>query len=591
MPTNSCDNPERASAKNSVCQTSGRPEGVSQDGRNQRSPSVTQGTAEPKAGDGRRRLFSPAMRCASNLSSSSVLITWRYLKIVGRAVRACWRVTKKSGALAVAFVRDPAIVKEWYGDIRVAVGHFLRWVRTGFRLFGTDVRTSSVLLKRVGAGHTLSLRERKLLVRTTSDCLKLIPFSFFIIVPFAEILLPFFLRLFPGMLPSTFFEQKYDDSTLARRLKAKQELANFWQDVVYLRTKEISEDGGHNYADKAAELHDFQEKLMEGSEYPSLREILRFSALFRDELSLEKMSLQQLNAMTRMLGLAQSNTWWKGYLVVQLRHHVARLRTEDRDYMWEGIDGLTRRELIEACRKRLIRFHDVTEEKMRSDLTWWFEISANHKQVPTSLLLWIRSFYLRDIESAGTDRSALKVTEAVVSATEKDEVEAKEALRAFAERQRASSETAKNKLEVLQHEIEEVVGQPGIETSSTGKEDAQASVAQESSAEEMKEQQEWRQMHRRIQHLEASLRLHREVSSRQKAILDHQLEFLTSMRDNKPTQQKDADSILLDQRVRLMEMIGSFKKDIEAIETFHDNGVDVDPKVYKGHSSVSGYYL
>jgi LETM1 and EF-hand domain-containing protein 1 len=42
------------------------------------------------------------------------------------------------------------------------------------------------------------------LVRTVSDLFRLVPFSVFIIVPFMELLLPLALKLFPGMLPSTF---------------------------------------------------------------------------------------------------------------------------------------------------------------------------------------------------------------------------------------------------------------------------------------------------------------------------------------------------------------------------------------------------
>lgn len=42
------------------------------------------------------------------------------------------------------------------------------------------------------------------LVRTTADLFRLVPFSVFVIVPFMEFLLPVALKLFPGMLPSTF---------------------------------------------------------------------------------------------------------------------------------------------------------------------------------------------------------------------------------------------------------------------------------------------------------------------------------------------------------------------------------------------------
>ena len=44
------------------------------------------------------------------------------------------------------------------------------------------------------------------LVRTTADLFRLVPFGVFIIVPFMEFFLPVALKLFPGMLPSTFKE-------------------------------------------------------------------------------------------------------------------------------------------------------------------------------------------------------------------------------------------------------------------------------------------------------------------------------------------------------------------------------------------------
>jgi hypothetical protein len=46
------------------------------------------------------------------------------------------------------------------------------------------------------------------LKRTTTDLLRLIPFSVFVIIPGLELVLPVFLRFFPNMLPST-FEDKF----------------------------------------------------------------------------------------------------------------------------------------------------------------------------------------------------------------------------------------------------------------------------------------------------------------------------------------------------------------------------------------------
>lgn len=78
-----------------------------------------------------------------------------------------------------------------WADFKTACLHMVKWTKTGFRLFALNVRVSFKLLRRSLQGYPLSLRDRKLLVRTTADIGKIIPFSFFIIIPFAEILLPF----------------------------------------------------------------------------------------------------------------------------------------------------------------------------------------------------------------------------------------------------------------------------------------------------------------------------------------------------------------------------------------------------------------
>lgn len=512
------------------------------------------------------------------------------VKLVGRVRDTASGYAKSCRALTVAFVNNPLIVREWYADIREAVVHFSSWIITGFKLFGADVRASFVLIKRVVQGYPLSVRERHLLVRTTSDCLKLIPFSFFIIVPFAELALPFFLRLFPTMLPSTFFEQKYDNATLARKLQAKQELGHFFQQVVEQRTKEISNSS--KYSDKAAELQEFQGKLLEGKEFPSLKEILRFSALFQDEFGLKKMSPQQLRTMSQMLGLPQS-TWWTGHLEVQLRHHITNLRREDRDLLWEGIDGLSGLELIEACRKRGIRFHEVTEAQMRTDLNRWLGLSANHKEIPTSLLLWIQSFYLRPYESATKEALQIHLEEPEAPAEEAPG----QAFHGIADRQKASLEAARERLEQRRHEIDEVLQQ---EPGNQGKEHTEAKEAEGTEAprseeeEKRKENQkeakkdfveklsadeEKRLMRQQLQESKETIKLYKEIVDKQKLLLEEQLGFLGGMWNNKPTHLKDANVIMLDQRVRLVEMMGSFNEKMSDIEKLlQDVDAQTSPK-------------
>ncbi len=60
------------------------------------------------------------------------------------------------------------------------------------------------LVHKITQGHSLTRRERGELVNTAVDLFRLVPFAVFVIVPFMEFLLPFALKLFPNMLPSTF---------------------------------------------------------------------------------------------------------------------------------------------------------------------------------------------------------------------------------------------------------------------------------------------------------------------------------------------------------------------------------------------------
>jgi LETM1 and EF-hand domain-containing protein 1 len=50
---------------------------------------------------------------------------------------------------------------------------------------------------------------------------RLVPFSVFVIVPFMELLLPVALKLFPGMLPSTFTTTSEREAKMKRALAAK----------------------------------------------------------------------------------------------------------------------------------------------------------------------------------------------------------------------------------------------------------------------------------------------------------------------------------------------------------------------------------
>ena len=93
-----------------------------------------------------------------------------------------------------------------------------------------DIKTARNLTKKTLQGSTLTRRERKQLLRTVSDLFRLIPFSMFLLIPFMEFALPFALRIFPNMLPSTFQDSLKNEENMKRELKSRIAMAEFFQE-------------------------------------------------------------------------------------------------------------------------------------------------------------------------------------------------------------------------------------------------------------------------------------------------------------------------------------------------------------------------
>jgi LETM1 and EF-hand domain-containing protein 1 len=120
----------------------------------------------------------------------------------------------------------------------------------GTKLLGQEIKISAKLQWKVLNGGTLTRRERRQvstsmlsrvsgvmltlaqLKRTTTDLLRLLPFSVFVIVPFMEFLLPVALRLFPNMLPSTFEGDLAAAEKQRKLLRVRIEMAKFLQETV-----------------------------------------------------------------------------------------------------------------------------------------------------------------------------------------------------------------------------------------------------------------------------------------------------------------------------------------------------------------------
>lgn len=153
-------------------------------------------------------------------------------------------------------------------------------------------------MKQVTRGQTLTRRERKQLLNTAVDIFRIVPMAIFIIVPFMELLLPIALRLFPNMLPSTFEDKLKKEENLKRSLKAKIELAKFLQTTTEEMAEQILKYRDGESEEKARVFKDFIQKVRNGQEV-SNADMIKFSSLFKDEITLDNMSRPQLVAMCR----------------------------------------------------------------------------------------------------------------------------------------------------------------------------------------------------------------------------------------------------------------------------------------------------
>ncbi|XP_047201381.1 mitochondrial proton/calcium exchanger protein isoform X2 [Girardinichthys multiradiatus] len=273
-------------------------------------------------------------------------------------------------------------LRQWVTD---EIKHYYH----GFRLLWIDTTIAGRMLWRVLNGNPLSRRERRQFLRTCADVFRLLPFLVFIIVPFMEFLLPVALKLFPNMLPSTFETQSKKEERLKKELRVKLEMAKFLQDTV----EEIALRNKAAQGNVTEEFSTFFQKIRDSGERPSNEQILKFSKLFEDELTLDNLTRPQLVALCRLLELQSIGT--NNFLRFQLIMKLRAIRADDKLIAEEGVESLSVNEVQAACRVRGMRSLGVTEERLREQLSQWLELHLN-QQIPTSLLLLSRAMYLPD---------------------------------------------------------------------------------------------------------------------------------------------------------------------------------------------------
>ncbi|KAK5007898.1 LETM1 domain-containing protein ylh47 [Cryomyces antarcticus] len=264
--------------------------------------------------------------------------------------------------------------------IKREVAHY--W--DGTKLLATEVRISSKLALKMAAGYELSRREHRQLQRTVQDLGRLVPFSVFVIVPFAELLLPVALKLFPNLLPSTYEGQKSKDKKATDLRATRKEVSNFLRQTLRETGLPVSAANAQK-----EEFTEFFRKVRATGESPTQADVIKVCKIFKDDLTLDNLSRPQLVGMCRYMNLSSFGT--DAMLRYQIRHRMRQIKRDDKAIAYEGVDSLSVPELQTACASRGLRTHGMSPGRLRDDLQSWLDLRLKYG-VPSTLLVMSNAF-------------------------------------------------------------------------------------------------------------------------------------------------------------------------------------------------------
>lgn len=250
----------------------------------------------------------------------------------------------------------------------------------GTKLLGYEMKVSTKLLFKMALGYGLSRREANQLQRTIVDVIRLVPFSMFLIIPFAELLLPVALKIFPNLLPST-YESKQDKkkkrAKLSKtRVSTSEYIKRTMEESGLKLSKKITEE------EKEAFVSFFHTISM--GKNPTREHLIQVARMFKNDQVLDNLSRPQLVAMSKYMSLRPFGT--DSILRYQIRHRLLTIIKDDKAIDYEGVESLSILELQMACSQRGIKTTDVSPGRLRDDLATWLDLRLRQK-IPSTLLI------------------------------------------------------------------------------------------------------------------------------------------------------------------------------------------------------------
>lgn len=270
------------------------------------------------------------------------------------------------------------------------IKHEAKHYRDGTKLLGFEIKISSRLLLKSSAGYELSRRELLQLKRTTSDIVRLVPFAAFVLVPFAELLLPIALKLFPNLLPSTYESVKDKQSKLESLRKTRKLVSGIIKgNISHFKPTDISEE--HKKV-----FNEFYQHVRQTGEPESRQQLIQVARLFKDDTVLDNVTRSYLVALAKYINLRPFGT--DVMLRYRIRYKMLELKKDDLSIYYEGVEQLSPTELFNACASRGIKCNNVEDSVLRDNLKIWLNMRLKDK-IPSTLLIMATAYNYGEITS------------------------------------------------------------------------------------------------------------------------------------------------------------------------------------------------
>lgn len=270
--------------------------------------------------------------------------------------------------------------------IKHEVNHYVN----GTKLLGYEIKISTKLLVKLVEGYELSRRESNQLRRTMGDVFRLVPFSAFVIVPFAELLLPIALKIFPNLLPSTYESITQKEQKRSKLIEIRQKTSNLIHDTLeesqLLNYKNIeSNENKEIFLNFFKKIYDNDAKEI----FFTHDEIKKVAQLFKNDTVLDNLSRPQLMAMAKFMSLRPFGS--DNILRYQIRYQLKNIINDDKIIDYEGINSLTKEELYQACVSRGLKAYGVSEQELKNNLQIWLDLRLREK-IPSVLMVLSSTF-------------------------------------------------------------------------------------------------------------------------------------------------------------------------------------------------------